>query len=141
MDIPEVNLADFVFENANEYSDSPALVCGMTGRQYSYEMTMQLSTKFGSAMRRLGAQRGDVVAFIPPNIPEFAIAFMGCAGAGLPVTTMSPTFKAEEIIRQLENSEAKYILTIGRQILFDRYLCSRHSAQPQNNMSKFQQNL
>ena len=33
MDIPEVNLADFVFEHASEYPDSPALVCGMTGRQ------------------------------------------------------------------------------------------------------------
>ena len=117
MDIPEVNLADYVFENASEYSNNPALVCGMSGRQYTYEMSKQLSIKFGSAMRRLGAQKGDVVAFILPNIPEFAIGFLGCAGAGLAVTTMSPSFKEEEIIRQLENSEAQYILTIGKKIL------------------------
>jgi len=113
VDIPEVNLADFVFEHASEYPDSPALVCGMTGRQYTYEMSMSLSTKFGSALRRLGAQRGDVVAFILPNIPEFPIAFLGCAGAGLTVTTMSPTCKEEEIIRQLENSGAQFILTLS----------------------------
>ena len=34
-------------------------------------------------------------------------------GVGLTVTTMNPTYKAEEIARQLDNSGAKYILTIG----------------------------
>ena len=33
-------------------------------------------------------------------------------GVGLTVTTMNPTYKAEEIARQLDNSGAKYILTI-----------------------------
>ena len=85
----------------------------MTGRQYTYEMTQQLSIKFGSAIRRLGAEPGDVIAFLLPNIPEFPIAFLGCAGAGVTVTTLNPTYKAEEIARQLENSGAKFILTIG----------------------------
>ena len=40
-------------------------------------------------------------------------AFLGCAGAGLTITTLNPTYKAEEIARQLENSGAKYIVTIG----------------------------
>merc|ERR1719187_904773 len=85
----------------------------MTGRQHKYEMAEQLAVKFGSAVRRLGAERGDVIAFLLPNIPEFPIAFLGCAGAGLTVTTLNPTYKAEEIARQLENSGAKYIITIG----------------------------
>ena len=54
------------------------------------------------------------MAFLLPNIPEFPIAFLGCAGAGLTVTTMNPTYKAEEIARQLENSGAQFIVTIGR---------------------------
>ena len=41
-----------------------ALVCGMTGRQYTYEMAQQMSQKFGSSLRRCGAQKGDVVALI-----------------------------------------------------------------------------
>ena len=117
IEIPEVNLADFVFENVSHYPDNTALVCGMTGRQYTYEMTEQLASKFGSAMRRLGAEKGDVIAFILPNIPEFPIAFLGCAGAGITVTTMNPTYKAEEIARQLENSGAKFILTIGKTLV------------------------
>ena len=113
VDIPEQNVADFVFANVDEYGDLPALCCGMTGRQYTYEMTRDSAVKFGSALRRLGAKKSDVVAFLLPNIPEFPIAFLGCVGAGLTVTTINPTYKAEEIARQLENSGAKYIVTIG----------------------------
>jgi len=113
VNIPEMNLADFVFEDASKYPDNTALVCGMTGRQYTYEMAEQLAVKFGSAMIRMGAERGEVIAFLLPNIPEFPIAFLGCAGAGLTVTTMNPTYKAEEIARQLENSGSQYIVTIG----------------------------
>ena len=44
-------------------------------------------------------------------------AFLGCAGAGLTITTLNPTYKAEEIARQLDNSGAKYIITIGNHFL------------------------
>jgi len=111
--IPEVNVADFVWTHVASYPNSTALVCGMTGRQYTYQMAKQMSEKFGSSLKRLGASKGDVVALILPNIPEFPIAFLGCVGAGLTVTTMNPTYRAEEISRQLDNSGAKYILTIG----------------------------
>jgi len=113
VEIPEVNVADYVWSHAADYPDNVALVCGMTGRQYTYEMAQQMSQKFGSSLRRCGAQKGDVVALILPNIPEFPIAFLGSVGAGLTVTTINPTYKAEEISRQLDNSGAKYILTIG----------------------------
>jgi len=111
--IPECNVADFVWKDAASYPDEPALVCGMTGRQYTYEMAQQMSVKFGSALRRLGAQKGDVVAMILPNLPEFPIAFLGAVGAGLTVTTINPTYTAEEVGRQMDNSGAKYALTIG----------------------------
>jgi len=111
--IPEVNVADHVWTNAASYPDNVALVCGMTGRQYTYKMAQQLSEGFGSSLRRLGAEKGDVIAMIVPNIPEFPIAFLGSVGAGLTVTTLNPTYRAGEIARQLDNSGAKYILTTG----------------------------
>ena len=124
VDIPEQNVADFVFANVDHYGDLPALCCGMTGRQYTYEMCRDNAVKFGSALRRLGAKKSDVVAFLLPNIPEFPIAFLGCVGAGLTVTTINPTYKAEEIARQLENSGAKYIVTIGTTLQTLLALCN-----------------
>ncbi len=85
----------------------------MTGRQYTYEMVHGLSRRFGSALLRMGAQRGDVLGMVVPNIPEFPIAFLGACGVGITLTTMNPTYKPEEIARQLENSGCSYVMTVG----------------------------
>ena len=113
VELPECNLADFVWRDVEQWKDNTALVCGMTGRQYTFEMARDMSRKFGSALKRLGANKGDVMGMVVPNIPEFPIAFLGAAGAGLAITTMNPTYRPEEIARQLENSGARYVITIG----------------------------
>ena len=51
-----------------------------------------MSKKFGSAMLRMGAETGDVLAMVLPNIPEFPIAFLGACGAGLVLSPMNPTY-------------------------------------------------
>jgi len=111
--IPEINLADYVWRDVEKWPERPALICGMTGREYTYEMAYGMSRKFGSALKRLGAKKGDCLCMVVPNIPEFPIAFFGAAGVGVTLTTMNPTYRPEEIARQLENSQAKYVLTIG----------------------------
>ena len=71
-------------------------VCGLTGRQYTYEMAHSMAKKFGSALLRMGAKKGDVLGMVVPNIPEFPIAFLGAAGVGITITTMNPTYRPGE---------------------------------------------
>ena len=111
MTIPETNLADYVWQNVDEYADNTAVVCGMTGRSYKYGVARGMAQKFGSALVRMGACKGDVMGMVGltlllllpschacclqvlPNIPEFPLAFLGAAGAGLAVTTFNPTYR------------------------------------------------
>ena len=48
-----------------------------------------------------GAKKGDVLALILPNVPEFVFVFTGAPLAGIVVTTFSPSMKAYEIGNQL----------------------------------------
>lgn len=93
VEIPEVNLADFVWKDVDKWPERTALICGMTGREYTYEMAHSMSKKFGSALLRMGAKKGDVLCMVVPNIPEFPIAFFGAAGVGVTLTTMNPTYR------------------------------------------------
>jgi len=113
VEIPEVNLSDYVWRDVGKWPERSALVCGMTGREYSYEMAYGMSRKFGSALLRMGAKKGDVLCMVVPNIPEFPIAYLGACGVGVTLTTMNPTYRPEEIARQLEMSGSRYIITIG----------------------------
>ena len=72
----------------------------MTGREYTYEMAHSMSTKFGSALKRLGAKKGDCLCMVVPNIPEFPIAFFGAAGVGVTLTTMNPTYRPGNVYPQ-----------------------------------------
>jgi len=113
VEIPEINLADYVWQDVHKIPDNVALVCGMTGRSYTYGMAHGMAKQFGSALLRLGAKKGDVLGMVVPNIPEFPIAFLGAAGVGVTLTTMNPSYRPEEIARQFEISQARYVLTIG----------------------------
>ena len=96
VEVPEVNLTDFVFRDVREWEDNIALVCGLNGREYTYEMAYGMIKKFGSGLLRLGAKRGDVLGMVVPNFPEFPIAFFGAAGVGVTLTTMNPTYRPGE---------------------------------------------
>ena len=45
----------------------------MTGRSYSFGLAQGMARKFGSALVRIGAKKGDVFGMVLPNIPEFPI--------------------------------------------------------------------
>ncbi len=51
-------------------------------------------------------------AIYSPNLPEYALAFHAVATLGAVTTMVPPLFTDEEIIKQLQDSGAKYLLTI-----------------------------
>lgn len=65
-----------------------------------------------------GMRKGDVFALMLPNVPEFATAFYGVLAGGGAVTTLNPLYTTDEVAHQLEDSGAKYLLTLPQ--LFDK---------------------
>jgi 4-coumarate--CoA ligase len=59
-----------------------------------------MARKFGSALLRMGAKKGDVMGMVVPNIPEFPIAFLGACGVGITITTMNPTYRPGQSFNQ-----------------------------------------
>jgi acyl-CoA synthetase (AMP-forming)/AMP-acid ligase II len=53
-----------------------------------------------------------VVGIDSPNVPEYALAFHGIARAGGIVTTINPLFTAEEVGKQLADSNARFLITV-----------------------------
>ena len=65
---------------------------------------------FGTGLIRLGLTKGDVLAIMGLNSPEYALCMIGAFKQGITVTPISASYKPPEITRQLEMSEAKKIL-------------------------------
>ena len=114
--IPEISVTDYVLRRARELGDKPALIDGPTGRTYTYGELPGLIETLAAGFARQGLRKGDVLAIFSPNLPEYALAFHAAATLGVATTMVPPLFTDEEIIKQLSNSGARYLLTIQQLI-------------------------
>jgi long-chain acyl-CoA synthetase len=70
----------------------------------SYGSLNALSTRFATALVRLGVRKGDRIALVLPNCPEYAIAYFGALQAGAIVVNASPLYVADELQRLFQDS-------------------------------------
>ncbi len=111
--IPDTPLPSFVLQRADEFGDRPALIDGPSGRQLSYRELASAVRRVAGGLSERGFARGDVLAIYSPNLPEYAVAFHAVAAIGGSVTTANPLLTAPELARQLHDSRARHLLTIG----------------------------
>jgi acyl-CoA synthetase (AMP-forming)/AMP-acid ligase II len=71
-----------------------------------------LSNKFAHFLKESGVTLGDVVGVNLPNIPAFYIAVIGVQKAGCVFSGVSPLLSPEELEYQLNDSEAKVLVTL-----------------------------
>ncbi len=109
--LPESPLTPYVLERAKERADETALVDGPTGCRVSYaELDAAVRGQAGGWLER-GLTKGEVVAVMAPNCPEYAITFHAVALAGGVVTTINPTYTPGEVHHQLVDSGATRLVT------------------------------
>lgn len=113
LDIPDVALTPYVLEFAASHADKPALIDGPSGRTLTYGQLAGAVHAFAGGLSARGFSTGDVLALMAPNLPEYAVVFHGAALAGGVVTTINPTYTAEEVHTQLRDSGATVLVTIG----------------------------
>jgi acyl-CoA synthetase (AMP-forming)/AMP-acid ligase II len=108
--VPVAPLTEFVFERAGEFAGKPAIIEGLTGRALTYAQLREQVTCAAAGFARLGVRKGEVVAILSPNVPEYAVAFHGAASAGAVVSTVNPLCSIEEVSKQLAESGAKVLV-------------------------------
>lgn len=112
LQIPRIPLHQWVLENAPAYGDLPALIDGGSGRTYTYAQLPGLVSHVAEGLAVRGLVKREVVAFYAPNVPEYAIGYHGVLMAGGVVTTVNPLYTVEELARQLNDSQARYLFTV-----------------------------
>ncbi|TMD08458.1 MAG: 4-coumarate--CoA ligase family protein [Chloroflexi bacterium] len=110
--IPEVALTPFVLQRASALGDRPALIDGPSGRTITYRQLQQGIHAIAAGLAKRGFGKGDVFAIYSPNLPEYAVAFHAVSLAGGTTTTVNPLYTVDELVRQLKDSGASYLLTI-----------------------------
>jgi long-chain acyl-CoA synthetase len=85
---PDLTLIDVVAENAHRRPNHPALL--FKGSQLTYAELDKLSNGFASSLVALGVEKGDRVAILLPNCPQFLVVQFGAWKAGAIVAPLNP---------------------------------------------------
>jgi len=104
VDIPDVPLTQLLDDAAARYGRRTALV--YFGRKITYARLLKLVDLFADGLAGLGVRRGDRVALILPNCPQFTIAWFAVLRLGAVAVPFNPLYTADEMRHQLHNSGA-----------------------------------
>jgi acyl-CoA synthetase (AMP-forming)/AMP-acid ligase II len=110
--IPNVTLAQYVLQHAADMRDQPALIDGPSGRTLTYGQLAGASRLIAASLAKRGLGKGDVLAIWAPNIPEYALPFLAVSMLGGINTTLNSLYTPDEAKFQLNDTGAKYLVTI-----------------------------
>ncbi|WP_042425614.1 long-chain-fatty-acid--CoA ligase [Comamonas granuli] len=104
------SLVALMEEAFTKYKDRVAY--SFMGKDITYAQTDSLSSAFAAYLQGLGLAKGDRVAIMMPNIPQYPVAVAAILRAGYVVVNVNPLYTPRELEHQLKDSGAKAIVII-----------------------------
>ncbi len=102
------SLVALMDESFRKYADRSAY--SFMGKLVSYGEVDRASQSFAGYLQGLGLAKGDRVAVMMPNCPQYPIAVAAILRAGLILVNVNPLYTARELEHQLKDSGAKAIV-------------------------------
>ncbi|HET7481201.1 MAG TPA: AMP-binding protein, partial [Rubrobacteraceae bacterium] len=101
------SIYDFFRDSAERHGDKTALT--FYGTQFSFQRLLALSEKMAASLAASGVKKGDRVALMLPNCPQYVVSFFGVLKLGAIVTQLNPMYVEREIEHILRDSGAETI--------------------------------
>ena len=109
---PHRTLVDYLTDAAARHPDAAFLL--FKGSRITYGEVDRLSNACAAAFRSLGLARGDRVALLLPNCPQFFIAQFAAWKLGAIVSPLNPIYTEHELEGPLREQGVETIVTLTR---------------------------
>lgn len=121
VEVPSLRVFDFLTEANKDFPDKVAvkmvlryLPLGLSiHASLTYRQLLDEVNRFAAGLHQLGVKKGDRVAVMLPNTPQYVIAFFGALKAGAIVVNTNPTYTPRELEHQLKDSGANAIVLLS----------------------------
>jgi long-chain acyl-CoA synthetase len=117
LDYPEISLYQYFVDATEAYPDLVALV--FFGSEITFRELHDKINRMASALSGLGVKKGDRVALMLPNCPQYIYTFYACMKIGAVVVQVNPLYTPAETEFILNDSEAKVF--VGADAVFDSF--------------------
>jgi long-chain acyl-CoA synthetase len=115
---PEITLPEALDQTVARFPDRVALRFFLDARlpapTLTYRQLQEQTLRFATALFQLGVRKGDRVALMLPNCPQFVVAFYGAMRIGaIPVNT-NPMYVSREMREQFEDSGCETVVLLDQ---------------------------
>ena len=108
---PERTLLDYVADGVRERPSHPVAL--FKGRAFTLGELRATSDAFAVALASMGVKRGDRVAAMLPNCPQFFIAELAAWKLGAIFAPLNPIYTEEELVGPLNTIGARVVVTLS----------------------------
>jgi long-chain acyl-CoA synthetase len=108
--LPELSMIDLFERTAATRPDSPAI--HYFNESISFGRLNEWADRFATWLARHGVGKGDRVAVVTQNDPEFAVTQLGAWKRGAILVPLNPMFKAKELDYHLRDSGARALVAM-----------------------------
>jgi len=124
-----MNLGKLFADACSSYKDNRALV--YENSRITYQAMDRAVNSLANRLKSMGVGKGDKVALMLPNTPEFPITYFACQKLGAVAVTLNVMSTAHELQYLLDNSDAKVLVTAAQSArrfeeIKDRLATCRH---------------
>jgi len=112
MQVRNITLGEAVDRGAVRWGEAIGWV--FESRRVSFVEMQRQADETARALLACGIKKGDIVAVLTPNLPEFAFCMMACGKIGAivaPINTRSKIIETEHVLR---HSEARLLIMVER---------------------------
>ena len=110
LDIPDVLLPAILEKTAAAYPDNPAVI--FHDRTILYREIQERTASLAAGLAGIGVRKGERVAIMLPNCPQYIEAFYAILKIGGIVVNTNPMYVERELERQLRDAGAETILAL-----------------------------
>lgn len=113
-DVPtaDISITERVFAGLTDRPDEVVLTDGPSGRSMTAAQFMDQVKRMAGGLTAKGFGAGHTIAIMAPNMPEYCVVFHAVAWAGGTITTLNPTYTANEVAHQIKDAGAELLITI-----------------------------
>ena len=104
------SLVELMEQAFRDYADRSAY--SFMGKEISYAQTDEESRQLAAYLQSLGLVKGDRVAIMMPNVPQYPVTVAAILRAGFVVVNVNPLYTPRELEHQLKDSGSKAIIIV-----------------------------
>ena len=108
---PPLSIKQMFNSCAERNPERDYLIVGDT--RLPYGLVNMMARKTANALTQLGVKKGDRVALMSPNVPQYVIAFEACAKIGAIVVQVNPLAAGPEVDHYIRDSGAETIIVMA----------------------------